>query len=116
MRPKFGDPRISMREAILFYKDLTRKTDFFEGWCWFKLINLRLAPGMTLKFYSSVTKRLKPKLRSFLGPIHMFREETEEKQGASSSSHYLRILNRVNDLLVDVSSNVTIYAYDTTPC
>ena len=65
MRPKFGDPRISMREAILFYKGLTKKPDFFEGWCWFKLLNLRLALGLTLKFCSSVTKRLKPKLRSF---------------------------------------------------
>ena len=39
-----------------FYKDLTRKTYFFEGCSWFKLSNLGLALGMVLKFYTSVSK------------------------------------------------------------
>ena len=37
-----------------FYKDLTRKTAFFEGWSWFKFNNLGLALGANLKFYTSV--------------------------------------------------------------
>ena len=32
------------------YKDLTRKTNFFEGYPWFKFNNLGLALGMALKF------------------------------------------------------------------
>ena len=33
-----------MREVIIiqFYKDLTQKVPFFEGWSWFKFNNLRL--------------------------------------------------------------------------
>ena len=31
MWPKFGNCSISMREVPQFYKDLTRKTAFFEG-------------------------------------------------------------------------------------
>ena len=45
-----------------FYKDLTRKTTFFEGWSWFKFNNLKLALGTNLKFYTSVAKRLKLKV------------------------------------------------------
>ena len=41
------------------YNDLTRKTIFFEGWFSFKFNDLRLALGMTLKFYASVEKELK---------------------------------------------------------
>ena len=36
--------------------DLTRKTDFFEGWAWFKFNNLKTVLGMALKFYSCVEK------------------------------------------------------------
>ena len=49
-----------------FYKDLTRKTAFSEGWSWFKFINLGLALGINLKFYSSVAKGLKLKARAIL--------------------------------------------------
>ena len=51
---------------IEFYKDLTRKTAFSEGWSWFKFINLGLALGINLKFYSSVAKGLKLKARAIL--------------------------------------------------
>ena len=50
-----------------FYKDLTRKTAFFEGWSWFNFNNLGLAPGTNLKFYISVAKELKLKFRNFGG-------------------------------------------------
>ena len=39
--PKFGCSSISMREVII-----TSKSTFFEGWSWFKFINLGLALGM----------------------------------------------------------------------
>ena len=47
------------------YKDLTRKTTFFEGWSWFKFNNLGMALAMTLKFYTNVAKGLKLKVRKF---------------------------------------------------
>ena len=58
---------------------MTRKTTFFEEWSWFKFNNLGLAVGTSLKFYASVAKGLKLKVRKFLGLIPMFPEVTEEK-------------------------------------
>ena len=69
-----------MREVIItFYKDLTIKTNFFEGWSRFKFNNLGLALGMALRFYTSVAKLLKLKVRKFLELITTFVEVTEEK-------------------------------------
>ena len=48
-----------------FSKDLTRKTAFFEGWSWLRLNNLGLALDKNLKFYTSVVKGLKLKVRKF---------------------------------------------------
>ena len=62
-----------------FYKDLTRKTNFFEGWLWFKFNNLGLALGVNLKFYISMAKGLELKVRKFLGLIPTFVEVTGEK-------------------------------------
>ena len=62
-----------------FYKDLTKKTAFFQGWSWFKFNNLGLALGTNLKFYTSVTKGLKLKVRKFLELIPTFIEVTGEK-------------------------------------
>ena len=45
-----------------FYKDLTRKIAFFEGWSWFKFNNLGLARGANLKFCTSVAKGFKIKV------------------------------------------------------
>ena len=42
-----------------FYKDLTRKTDFFEGWSWFKSNNLGLALGSEISHQCG--KRVKTK-------------------------------------------------------
>ena len=62
-----------------FYKDLTRKTAFFEGWSWFKFNNLGLALRANSKFYTSLAKGLKLKVRKFLGLIPTFVEVTGEK-------------------------------------
>ena len=67
-----------------FYKDLPRKTAFFEGWSWFRFNNLGLPLGTNLKFYSSVAKGLKLKVRQFWGLIPTFAEVTEEKQPVGS--------------------------------
>ena len=58
---------------------LIRKATFFEGWSWFKFNNLGLAPGTSLKFYTSVAKGLKLKVRKSSGLIPTFVEVTEEK-------------------------------------
>ena len=58
---------------------MTRKTAFFEGWSWFKFNNLGLALGTNLKFYTSLSKGLKLKVRKFWGLIPTFVEVTGEK-------------------------------------
>ena len=62
-----------------FYKDLTRKTAFFEGWSWFKFNNLGLALGTNLKFYTSVAKKSILRVIKFLGLIPRFVRVTGEK-------------------------------------
>ena len=56
------------------YKDLTKKATFFEGWSWFCFNSLKLALVMTLKCYTNDTKRLKLKVRMFLGLTPTFVE------------------------------------------
>ena len=48
-----------------FYKDLTRKNHFFEGWCCFRFNNLGQALSTNLKFPISVANGLKLKVRKF---------------------------------------------------
>ena len=62
-----------------FYKDLTGKIAFFEGWSWFKFHNLGLALGTNLKFYTSEAKGLKLKVRKFSELISTFVEVTGEE-------------------------------------
>ena len=71
MRPKFNNSTFPWKKLLYpqFYKDVTRKTTFFEGWSWFKFTNLGLALGMVLNLYTSMAKGLKLKLRMFLGLI-----------------------------------------------
>ena len=45
MWPTFGNCSVSMRKQPQFYKDLSRKTAFFEGWSSFNFNNLRLVLG-----------------------------------------------------------------------
>ena len=70
-----------------FYNYLTRKTTFFEGWSWFKFSNLGLALGITLKFYTSVARRLKLKFRKFWGAksyvCRSYRGKTSSGEGGA---------------------------------
>ena len=52
---------------------------FFEVWSWFKFNNLGLVLGTNLKFWTSVAKGLKLKVRKFWGPNPTFAEVTGEK-------------------------------------
>ena len=85
-----------------FYKDLSKKDAFFEGWSWFKLNNYGLALGMDLKFYTSLAKGLKLKGWKFWGLIYTFAEVTEEKlvQGGGLLAPTSPILNRVNESII----------------
>ena len=78
MRLKFGNSCISMRE-VNFYKGLTRKNAFFEGWSWVKFSNLWLPLATNLRFYTSVAKGLKLKVRKSLGLISASAEVAREK-------------------------------------
>ena len=67
MWPKIGNCSIFIEVITSLCKDSTRKNTFFERWSWFKFNNLGLALSMTLKFYSSVGKGLKLKVRKIFG-------------------------------------------------
>ena len=58
---------------------MTRKNNFSEGCCCLKFNNLELALGMTLKFYTSVKKRLRLKVRKLQRLIPTFVEVTRDK-------------------------------------
>ena len=58
---------------------MTRKTAFVEEWSWFKFDNLGLALDKSLKFYTTVAKGLKLKVRKFWGLIPKFVEIIGEK-------------------------------------
>ena len=78
---KFAKTCFFMREIIItpILQGFDQKNHFFERWSWFSLNNLGLALGMDLKFYISVAKELKVKVRKFLGLIPTFVEVTREK-------------------------------------
>ena len=71
LREKLSQPQ--------FYKDLTRKSTFFDEWSWFKFNNLWLELSMALKFYTSVAKESRLKFRKILGLIPTFVEATGKK-------------------------------------
>ena len=66
---------------------MTRK--FFERWSWFKFNNLGLVLGMVLKFYTSVSKRLKLKIIKFWGLIATFAEGEKLVEGPSSPPSWI---------------------------
>ena len=77
-----------MREVIttsILYGFDQKNSSFL--WSWFKFNNLGLALGTNLKFYTTVAKRLKLKVREFLGLTLTFEKITEEKlvRGAFSA-------------------------------
>ena len=59
-----------------FIRILPKKPNYFEDYSWLKFINLGLALGMTLKFYTSVTKGLKLKVKRVWRLIPTFIEVT----------------------------------------
>ena len=65
-----------------FYKDLTKKNAFFEGWSWFKFTNLGLALGTNVKFYTNVAKELKTKRQKVLGAYFYFCRSYRGKTGS----------------------------------
>ena len=77
MRPKFGNSIISMRD---FTRIRPEKPLVFESCSWFKFINLGVALGTALKFYTGVAKGLK--LRRFWGLNSTFLEVTVKKIGS----------------------------------
>ena len=93
MWPKFGNSSIFLEKLSLsqFYKDLNRESACFEGWSWFKFNNLGVTLGMNLKFYTSVAKALKLKVKKFCGLAPTFVEVTGEKLvGLKPSDRYLK--------------------------
>ena len=74
---------------------MTRKTVFFEKWSWFKFSNFGLALGTNLKFYTSVAKGLKVKVRMFWGLVPTFVEVIREKLVGRGAFCPTPILNRV---------------------
>ena len=72
---------------------MSKKTAFFEGWSCFKFNNLGLKLGMNLKFYTSVEKGLKLKVRKFWGVIPTFVEVTGKKIGRGTFTKTLRNIN-----------------------
>ena len=74
MWSKFGNSSISVKEVIItsILKWFDKKNRFFEGWSWFKFDNLGLALVTNFKFYTSMAKGLKVKVRRFWGLISTF--------------------------------------------
>ena len=62
-----------------FYEDLTRKTIDFVRYSWLKFINLGLALGMVLNFYTSVVNRSRLTVKKSWGVISNFVEVTRKK-------------------------------------
>ena len=81
MWQKFCNCSISIKEVIttsILY-GFVQKTTFSEQWFSFKLNNFGLARCKKFKFYISVAKGFKIKVRKFLGLIPTFVEVTLEK-------------------------------------
>ena len=80
--PKFRNSSISFREVKItsnLWGFDQKNTFFLKGCSWFKFNNLGLALRMTLKFYISLAKGLKLKIRKFCGQIPTFVEATGEE-------------------------------------
>ena len=113
MWPKFGNTSISMRKVIItsVLWGFDKKGWTFEGWPWFKFNNLRLALGMGLKFYASVAKESKLKVRKFFELISMFLEVTGEKLLGSflgPPPSWIGLKNPLSDMISCSSSNQLI--------
>ena len=78
MWPKFGNSSNSMREVIItsILQGFDQKKQFFEWWSLFKFSDLRLVLGINLKFYVSVAKGSKLKVKNLRELILTFGEGT----------------------------------------
>ena len=74
MWPTFGNSSVSMGKVIiaLVLLGLDQKNNIFEECSWLKFNILGVALGVALKFYTSVAKGLKLKIRKFWRIIQMF--------------------------------------------
>ena len=82
----------------------------FEGWSWLKLNNLGLALGTNLKFYTSLSKRLKLTVRKFWRLNLLFAKVTGENLlGGGRGGRFAPILNRVKPLTVIIFFELTYY-------
>ena len=70
----FGNSSVSMGKVIiaLVLLGLDQKNNIFEECSWLKFNILGVALGVALKFYTSVAKGLKLKIRKFWRIIQMF--------------------------------------------
>lgn len=59
---------------------------FFEWWSWFKFNTLGLVVSVAFKFYKSVAKVIKLKMRTFWGLNPAFGEANREKDGTKTQS------------------------------
>ena len=85
---------------------MTRKTTFYESWSWFKFNNLGLALGTNFKFYNSVAKGLKIKVKKVWGLIPTFVEVTGEKLvGGGGLFGPPPILNRAKEDFFQLMNN-----------
>ena len=79
MRQKFDNSIISMSYYKLKFIKIRSKNNFCEGWSRFNFDNLELWIDMALKFYTTVRKGLKLKVRKFFGLIPTIVGNTVEK-------------------------------------
>ena len=74
---------------------MTRKTAFFEGWSWFKFNNLGVALGTNLKFYTSLSKGSKLKVRKFWRANSYVCRSYRGKTGRGAFLHFSIILQNI---------------------
>ena len=98
---------ISMREVIItsIHKDLPEKP-LFWGVVWFKFNNLWLALGMASKFYNSVAKGWKLKVKKSWGLTPTFAEVTGEKLVEGTFCRPLLGLKQKADKTTCISANI----------
>ena len=84
---------------------MSKKTAFSEGWPWFKFNKSELALGMALKFYTSVAKELKLKVRTFCWLIPTFAEVIGEKLVRGKGDYRVKVFS-VKEKLVRVEGGL----------
>ena len=119
MWPKFGNSRISVKEVITtsILSGFDQKNRIFERWSWLKFNNLKLALSTNLKFWPSVAKGLKLKVRKFGRLNPTFVKVIWEKL-VGRLPWLLPILNKVKQtwsFQVQVCLSISYHLVDTMP-